>query len=160
MADQLDAVDFAVAAYREAGAWQVREVAETALTDVAALSSALRRLPGEDGAVGMVAVDEDFFLLLRVHGTHTRILLSDITAADGWELALSAVEALRMPVPEEDDDQVPAGDLNVVGDLGLGARDLAELLDGDLYPDEVLSQVADRLGFGPQFDDAVGLSSS
>jgi hypothetical protein len=30
--------------------------------------------------------------------------------------------------------------------------------DVDLYPDEILSDVARGLGFGEQFDDAVGLS--
>jgi hypothetical protein len=32
--------------------------------------------------------------------------------------------------------------------------------DDDLYPDEMLSDVARRLGFGPLFDDAVGLTSA
>ena len=39
--------------------------------------------------------------------------------------------------------------------------DLAVLLDDvELYPDEMLSDVARRLGFGPIFDDAVGLTSA
>ena len=33
-----------------------------------ALGHALRRVSGDDGAVGMVAVDEDFFVLVRVVG--------------------------------------------------------------------------------------------
>ena len=55
----------------------------------------------------------------------------------------------------------PAGDLDILGDLGMSARDLAALLDEDaedLYPDELLSEVARRLGFGALFDEAVGLS--
>jgi hypothetical protein len=32
--------------------------------------------------------------------------------------------------------------------------------DEDLYPDEMLSDVARRLGFGELFDDAVGLTSA
>ncbi len=32
--------------------------------------------------------------------------------------------------------------------------------DVDLYPDEMLSDVARRLGFGPLFDEAVGLASA
>lgn len=160
MAEQLEAVDFALAAYREEGVWQVQDLADTALTDVETLSAALRRLPGDGGAVGMIAVDEDFFLLVRVAGSRTRILLSDVTAADEWELALSAVEALRIPPPEEDDEQVPAGDLDIVGDLGMPAMDMGVLLDDDLYPDEMLSQIAGRLGFGAQFDAAAGLTSA
>ena len=161
MADQIDGVDFAVAAYREEGVWQVQEVADTVLTDIETLAHALRRLPGDGGAVGMIAIDEDFFVLVRVTGPQTRVLLSDVTAADEWELARSAVEHLRLPFPEEEDEQVPAGDLDIVGDLGMHAMDMGVLLDDvDLYPDEMLSDIARRLGFGPQFDDAVGLTSA
>jgi putative tRNA adenosine deaminase-associated protein len=89
------------------------------------------------------------------------VLLSDVTAADEWELAASAVEFLGLPPPEDEDDQVPAGDLDIFGDLGMHAMDLAVLLDDfDLYPDEMLSAVARRLGFGPLFDETVGLASA
>jgi putative tRNA adenosine deaminase-associated protein len=123
----------------------------------------LRRFPGDGGAVGMVAVDEDFFVIVRVAGPTTRVLLSDITAADEWELAGSAVEFLGLPVPEVEDEeeQVPAGDLDLLGDLGMHAMDMGVLLDDfDLYPDEMLSDIARRLGFGELFDDAVGLTSA
>jgi hypothetical protein len=42
----------------------------------------------------------------------------------------------------------------------MSAADMGELLDDedDLYPDELLSDVARRLGFGELFDDAVGLA--
>ena len=161
MAEQLEAVDFAVAAYREDGDWQVEELAHDQLADVETLMHALRRFPSDGGAVGMVAVDEDWFLVLRVVGAQSRLLLSDITAAEEWELAASAVEHLGLPEPEEDDDQVPAGDLDLLGDLGMPAPALGALLDDvDLYPDELLSDVARRLGFGPLFDDAIGLTSA
>jgi hypothetical protein len=39
--------------------------------------------------------------------------------------------------------------------------DMGVLLDDyELYPDEMLSDVADRLGFGELFDEAVGLASA
>ena len=47
----------------------------------------------------MVAIDEDFFLIVRVAGAQTRVLLSDVTAADEWELAGSAIEFLGLPPP-------------------------------------------------------------
>jgi putative tRNA adenosine deaminase-associated protein len=161
MVEQLDGVDFALAAYREEGVWQVQELAHDVLTDVDHLSHALRRFPGDGGAVGMIAVDEDFFVIVRVAGSDSRVLLSDITAAEQWEIAASAVAFLGLPHPEEDDDQVPAGDLDLLGDLGMQAMDMGVLLDDfDLYPDEMLSEVARRLGFGPLFDEAVGLASA
>ena len=159
--DQLDGVDFALAAYREEGVWTVQELVHDVLEDVDKLSHALRRFPGDGGAVGLVAMDEDFFVIVRVAGPTTRVLLSDITAADEWELASSAVDFLNLPMPEDEDEQAPAGDLDLLGDLGMHAMDMGVLLDDfDLYPDEMLSDVARRLGFGELFDDAVGLTSA
>ena len=161
MADQTDGIDFALAAYREEGVWQVQELAHDVLGDIEALSHALRRFPGDGGAVGMVAIDEDFFVVVRVAGADVRVLLSDFTAADEWELASSAVDFLNLPMPEDDDEQAPAGDLELLGDLGMHAMDLAVLLDDvELYPDEMLSDIARRLGFGPLFDEVVGLASA
>lgn len=157
-----DDVDLAVTAYRTPdGRWQVADLTHDHLSDVATLAAALRRFPGDGGALAMVAVDEDFFVVVRVVGADTRVLLSDITAADEWELAGSAVEHLGLPPPEDEDDPVPAGHLDLLSDLGMSAMDLGELMDdADLYPDEILSDVARQLGFGELFDDLVGLTSA
>jgi putative tRNA adenosine deaminase-associated protein len=156
-----DAVDFALAAYREEGVWQVAELTHDHVEDVETLAAALRRFPGDHGAVGLVAIDEDFFVVVRVAGQRTRVLLSDVTAAAEWELAASAVEFLNLPMPEDEDEPEAAGDLDLLGDLGLQAMDLAALLDDEeLYPDEMLSDVARRLGFGELFDDAIDLTSA
>jgi putative tRNA adenosine deaminase-associated protein len=161
MSEQIDGIDFAVAAYREEGEWQVQELVHEVLLDVPTLAAALRRFPGDGGAIGMVAIDEDFFVVVRVAGPSVRVLLSDITAAEEWELASSAVQELGLPEPEDDDEQAPAGDLDILGDLGMAAMDMGVLLDDfDLYPDEMLSEVARRLGFGALFDEAVGLTSA
>ena len=162
MADQSDDVDFALAAFRLGGAWQLQEIASPAFDTVPALAHALRRLPSDEaGALALVAVDEDFFVLVRVDGSTTRVLLSDITAATEWELAQSAVDFLRLPPPEDDDEDGPAGQLDLLADLGVHAVDLGVLLDDEeLFPDEVLSDVARGLGFGELFDDAVGLTSA
>ncbi len=129
MTEEIDGVDFALAAYRDEGVWTVKELAHDVIEDVDRLSHALRRFPGDGGAVGLVAMDEDFFVIVRVAGPSTRVLLSDITAADEWELARSAVEQLGLPEPEDEDDQVPAGDLDILGDLGMAAMDMSVLLD-------------------------------
>ena len=161
MADQTDAVDFAVAAFREDGAWLVEELALDVIEDVDTLAHALRRFDGDGGAVAMIGVDEDFFVIVRVAGATTRVLLSDISAADEWELASSAVDFLHLPPPEDEDDPVPAGDLDLLGDLGMHAMDMGVLLDDvEAYPDELLSDVARRLGFGELFDDVIGLTSA
>lgn len=161
-----DGVDFAVAAFRVEDEWQVADLTHDHLADIDTLASALGRLPGQDGALAMVAVDEDFFVLVRVTGDKTRVLLSDVTAAEDWELAGSALEHLEtlgLPIPE--DDAAPAGHLDMLDDLGVSAAELTDLLDellddDELYPEETLSDVARQLGFGEQFDDVVGLTST
>lgn len=152
-------IDFAVAAHRSGGVWSLAEITDTALASVETLAHGLRRFPGEGGALAMVAIDDDFFVLVRVEGHATRVLLSDVTAAEEWELAESVIEFLGLPDPEDDDDG-PAGDLGVVADLGMSAIDMAVLIDDDdLYPDEMLAEIANQLGFGPEFDDVVGLDT-
>jgi putative tRNA adenosine deaminase-associated protein len=161
MSELLDGVDFALAVYREEGTWTAQELAHDVLADLETLSHALRRFPGDGGALGVVGIDEDFFLLVRVAGATTRILLSDVTAADEWELAGSAVAHLGLPHPDDEDDQEPAGDLAILADMGMSAMDMGILLDDfDLYPDEMVSEIARKVGFGKIFDDAVGLTSA
>ncbi|HYO39097.1 MAG TPA: tRNA adenosine deaminase-associated protein [Nocardioidaceae bacterium] len=155
-----DAVDFALVAYREEGAWQVEELDSGTAADLYDLTFELRRYPGDAGALGLVSVDEDFFVLVRVLGAQTRLLLSDVSAATQWPLARLVVDHLELPLPDEEDEE-PAGDLDIVADLGLGAMDMGAMLDeGDLYPDELLGDIAARLGFGRQYDELVGVPTS
>jgi putative tRNA adenosine deaminase-associated protein len=86
------------------------------------------------------------------------VLLSDATAATDWSLARSAVDHIGVHVDDED-DQAPAGDLAIFEDMGMSAREMGALLDDyDLYPEEILSDVADNVGFGSKFDELVGIS--
>lgn len=157
---QADEVDLAVAAYREEGIWQLQELPETALDNVDTIARQLRRYPGDGGAMALLSVDEDFFLLVRSRGADVTLLLSDASAATDWALARSAVNRIGFPV-EDDDDPAPAGDLGILADLGIAAMDMGVLLDDeDLYPDEQLSDIATKLGFGTQFDDLAGLSTA
>jgi putative tRNA adenosine deaminase-associated protein len=57
---------------------------------------------------------------------------------------------------QEDDDVQPAGDLGIFADLGVSAMELAAICsDLELYPDEMLIQIATHIGFGQQFQQAV-----
>jgi putative tRNA adenosine deaminase-associated protein len=154
-AESAAAIDFAVAAYREDGAWTVSTLPVGAATELDALVSTLAQLPSEVGTLGMVSVDDDFFVVARVSGRHVRLLLSDVGAATESPLARAVVERLELPLPDDDDDQIqPAGDLGIVADLGLTATQLGALCDdAELFPDELLGDIAARLGFGRQFDD-------
>ncbi|MFY0407129.1 tRNA adenosine deaminase-associated protein [Solicola sp. PLA-1-18] len=153
---QDDTVDLAVAAYREEGVWQLAELPDVVGEDVDELVAALRPWPADGGVIGMVAVDEDFFVLARVQGDEVRLMLSDVTAVDEWPLASGVADLLDLPDPDDDEDPQPAGDMGIVDDLGVTAMDLAVMCDDDdLYPDEVLRDVAARLGFGQQLTDLV-----
>jgi putative tRNA adenosine deaminase-associated protein len=154
-AESPTAIDFAVAAYREDGDWQLSPLPPRAATSLEVLVHALRQLPSEVGTLGMVSVDEDYFLLARVAAGQVRLLLSDVGAATESPLARSVLAELELPPPDDDDDQVqPAGDLGIVSDLGMPAMDMGAMCDEvDLYPDEQLSDIASRLGFGEQFDE-------
>ena len=161
-----EGLDLAVAAYVREGEWRVDDLAPNHLGDVTEVASALRHLPGvatgESAALAMIAVDEDFFIVVRVQGVDTHVLLSDVTAAGEWEIAASAMDFLGLPLSEDDEDEPePAGELDLLGDLGVSAAEMGELLDDEeLYPDEMLSDVARMLGFGELFDEAVGLTSA
>ncbi len=154
MAD--DDVDFAVAAYRDQGVWQVAELKAGVTQDVGELVEALRRFPSDVGVLGMVAVDEEFFVLVRVSGPYTRFMLSDVTAVADYDLAADVADQLDLPDPAPDADADPAGDLEIVSDLGLSGSALDLLCDPDAYPDEMLLEIAERLGFGDELNALVG----
>lgn len=160
-AQSLEVIDVALCVYREENQWRVEEIADHHLADLDTLAEELRRWPGDFGSLGLVSIDEDFFVLVRVAGEHTRVLLSDVTAATEWPLARSVLEELDLPMPDDEDEQVPAGDITIMEDLGIPALDLAVLLDDeDLYPDEVLGDLAHRVGFGALYDDIVGVPAT
>lgn len=160
MADaaQQDADDFAIVAWREDGRWQASSLPPHVLDDLDLLVRALHQQPAEGGTLGMVAMGDDFFLLARVWGPGVpRLLLSDITAAVDWPLAQAALDMLEVPVDDDDLDEVmPGGDLGIFSDLGLDSMELGALCeDPDLFPDEALEAVAERLGFGAVFSQAL-----
>lgn len=146
-------IDFAVVAYREEGMWRVATLPREVGDDIDDLITAVRPWPGESGVLGLVSVDEDFFVLVRVAGDDVRVFLSDVTAVTEWPLASSIAYYLDLPDPDDDEEPQPAGDSDVIAELGMTAVDLAVLCDDDeLYPDEMLSDIADRLGFGEQLE--------
>ncbi|MGZ5370114.1 tRNA adenosine deaminase-associated protein [Aeromicrobium sp.] len=150
-------VDFAIAAYRDEGVWQLAELHASLAEDIDDLLGALKRFPSEVGVLALVSVNDEFFVIARSLGSKVRLLLSDVTAVTDWPLASGVADVLDLPDPEDDDVPQPAGDLDIVGDLGMQAMELGLLCDDrDLYPDEVLSDVARRLGFGDDFEALVG----
>jgi len=151
-------IDLAIVAYRDEGDWNVAELPDRSLDTIDLIAKELRRYPGDNGAVALISVAEDFVLLVRAQGSLVRVLLSDATAATDWSLARSAVDHIGVHVDDED-DQAPAGDLAILEDMGMSAKDMGALLDDyDLYPEEILSDVAENVGFGSKFDELLGIS--
>jgi putative tRNA adenosine deaminase-associated protein len=159
MAEESEA-DFVVAVFREEGRWEVLSLPPRSTASLDDIIDALRRQPGEGGTIGLVSVGDDFFIALRVVGQDVRLLLSDATAAVDWELAADVLEELGEELPDEDDedglDDGPVGDLAIFGDLGFDALELEAICeDVELYPDELLTTIATRLGFADAFEAAV-----
>ena len=150
---------FAVTVYREGGAWQCAELPPAVIADLDVCVGALRQQPPEGGPLALVDVADEFFVAVRlVPGASPpgdlRLLLSDMTAAVDWDLAAAVLDRLGevAPDPEELDDVWPAGDLRIFSDLGLDERELGAILDDvDLWADEMLVMIANRIGIGPAF---------
>ncbi len=150
-----DAIDFVVAAWLEDGQWQVSRLPRRTGLSQRTLIGALSAHPADNGVIGLVSVAEDFFIVARTDRRESRYLLSDVAAALDWPLAAEVLDELDLPLPEDEDldELTPAGDLTLLRDLGMSGSELAILSeDEELYPDEVLSAIARRLGFGNKYE--------
>ena len=154
-----EGVDFALVAYREEGVWQVRELDEAkAGSDLDGFARSCAASPVTPARSAWCPSTRTSSCWSGCSAPRPGILLSDVTAATDWPIARSVVDQLELPLPDDEEEQEPAGDLDIVADLGLGAMDMGALLDDvDLYPDEMLGDIAAKLGFGALYDDAVGV---
>jgi len=145
------AEDIGVIAWHEDGRWSVAELETDDLTEI------IDRLKGQHtngGAVALLSVSEDFFIVARALGTNLQMMISDVTYALEDDLAADLVDVLDLPFPEEDDESQPGGDIDLLVDLGMNVMEIEALAsDPELFPDEAVSAIAHRLGFGAQFDE-------
>jgi putative tRNA adenosine deaminase-associated protein len=153
--------DFAVIVYREEEQWEA-DVLPTAVTaDLDGLLRALRRQPSIGGTIGFAGVGDDFFVAVRILGEDVSLFLSDLTAAVDYPLARQVLDALDIPVPSDDElDQVlPAGDLSIFAELGLDEMELGAIsADLDLYPEDAVIGIAERLRFGDAVERALDIA--
>lgn len=150
---------FAVAAIREEGAWRCVRLDPVALVDLDAAITALRGQRSTGAVLGLLDVDDEFFVLLRPAPGGVRLMISDAGAALDYDVAADVLDLLRIELPPDDDvldEPWPEGDLGILSDLGLPADEL-EVLVGDLelWPDEQLDAVARRCGFAGPLDEVV-----
>ena len=127
----------------------------------ASFEPAMREALALAAGAGLAAVEDDFFVAVRVVGGQASVFLSDLTAAVDWPLARQIMAYLDLDIPDDEDlDQVlPAGDLSIFADLGLDEMDLGMIAGNlDLSPDEALAIIARKLGFGQAYERALTLA--
>ena len=151
-----DDVDLIVALYREDGQPMVVALDLDLVNDLDALITQLRRIPGDGGALAMVSIATEMFVIVRVRGRHVQVLLSDVVEAADWPLARDVVDYLGLEVPDDDEDSYPVGDLDLLADVGLPDFELEAIASAyDEDTTTLLEQVANRIKFGPQYTKAV-----
>ena len=139
--------DFAIEAWHEDGRWSIASLPDP--DDLTHIIDRLKKQQTNGGAVALIAIDDEFFLAIRVLGTHVKFFISDVTCAIDYEVAAEFLELADIDQPEEDDEPLPAGDLDIFSDLGLQSMELSTICDdADLFPDEQIEAIASRLGFG------------
>ncbi|WP_446721045.1 tRNA adenosine deaminase-associated protein [Luteococcus sp. H138] len=151
-----DEIDLVVALYREDSQPVAVPMASDLANDLDEFMTQLRRIPGDGGAVGMVSIAGEFFVLCRVRGRTVQVLLSDAVAANDWPIARDVADYLGEDIPDPDDESEAMGDLGILADQGVSEFDMeaiAENLDED--SDELLRGIAKRMKFLPQFERAI-----
>jgi putative tRNA adenosine deaminase-associated protein len=147
-------VDFGCIAWHEDGRWDASLLNTT--RDIGLIIDALKSQQTNGGAIALIAIEDEFVIIARVLGDQMRMMISDITYALDYEVAAELVEVLDLEYPEEEDESQPGGDIDLLSDLGLGEMELLAILDDtELYPDEQLEAIANRLGFGEQFNQVI-----
>ena len=147
-------VDFGCIAWHEDGRWDASLLNST--RDIGLIIDALKSQQTNGGAIALIAIEDEFVIIARVLGDQMRMMISDITYALDYEVAAELVEVLDLEYPQEEDESQPGGDIDLLSDLGVGEMELLAILDDtELYPDEQLEAIANRLGFGEQFNKVI-----
>ena len=158
---------FAVRVSRLEDRWHCELLAADADDELPVLERAL----GEPGTADwpgpfVVVVDSRLYFVVLRHGPGgmVRALVSDATFQE-WVLAAEAVERYGIEVAggstvddafDDDEQGWPGGDLDVLADAGLSAEELSRLLEADdLWADEMVLRIAQRLGFDDELSAAV-----
>ena len=138
-----DEIDVVAALYREDGKASALALPMDLANDLDELIEQLRRVPGDGGALGVVSIDSDFFVLVRVRGQHVQVLLSDAVAANDWPIARDAADYLGVDIPDDEDESGPVGDLDLLADAGLSELDVEAICsDLDSDADELVARIA------------------
>ena len=147
-------VDFGCIAWHEDGRWSVNSLTST--RDIGSIIDSIKAQQTNGGAIALIAIEDEFVIIARALGDQMQMMISDVTYALDYEVAAELIEVLDLEFPEEEDESQPGGDLDLLNDLGVSEMELLSILDDtELYPDEQLEAIANRLGFGEQFNQVI-----
>jgi putative tRNA adenosine deaminase-associated protein len=153
---------YAVRVNRAGPRWRVELLAQDAEDELPVLERALGEDGGEWPPPFVIVVDSGLYFVVLRHGPGgmVRALISDATMLE-WLLAAEVVDRYGIAVDTEgafDDDESgwPGGDLAVFTDDGLPADQLRSIVTADdLWADEMVALIAERLGFADELGAAV-----
>src|SRR3954468_23349290 len=92
---------FAVAAIREEGRWRCVRLDPDALVDLDAAITELRGLRSTGAVVGLLDVDDEFFVLPRPVPGGVSLMVSDAVAALDYDVAADVLDLRRVARPPD-----------------------------------------------------------
>ena len=164
---------FAVAVGREGDEWEAAEVDLDEVADVEDAAEVMREAyPDADLTLLFVDADDEYLTVMRLDaGDDLRTFGSDAEYASQSRLGEALLGDLEPEGVEEIDtddeesistrptelDAVPVGEVDLLSDLGIdGAALLALCAKEGMMPSDVLTEVAEALGFADALEAATG----
>jgi putative tRNA adenosine deaminase-associated protein len=173
--------NFAAAVVRAADEWSAHEVSLGDAADIEDVADTLRDVnPSADVSLMFVESNDEYLVILRLdQGEDLRVFGSDVAFAEESRLGalllgevaqppveLNAVD-LEVPEPDGDDsddadgpaspvpaDAEPAGDADLLSDLGVPASRLLELCGQDgMLPSDITAEVCQAIGCGDEVEE-------
>ncbi len=174
---------FAAAAVKDSAGWSASEVSLADAADIEDVADRLRDVaPAADLSLLFVESDDVYLVILRLdQGEDLRVfgsdlafaedsrlgalLLGDVTGPSDLAVAELAVAELDAEPPDNPDDEVvlpsaavadadPAGDFEILADLGVPASRLLELCAQEgLLPADVTSEICQTIGCGDEVEE-------
>lgn len=164
---------FAVAVGREGDEWEAAEVDLDEVADVEDAAEVMRETyPDADLTLLFVDADDEYLTVMRLDGgddlrtfgsdaeyaSQSRLgeaLLGDLEPEDTEEIDTEDEESISTRPTELDAE--PVGEADLLGDLGVnGATLLALCAKEGMMPSDVISEVAEVLGFDDALEAATG----
>ncbi|MFG2071588.1 tRNA adenosine deaminase-associated protein [Nonomuraea maritima] len=113
-------------------------------------------LTGDELALLCVEVEDEWFAIVRYRDDdEPRVFLSDAHAVPSDRLGELFAEFVGV-VPDKEGTELgvrPAGDLDLLSDLGMSSEELLELsMEEGVLPADILSLIAERLSFADELD--------